>query len=270
VSEESTLPQRERSQFLRPADRQKRIARVAAALQERHHPRLALSGILTAAGLAGFLTSFLLPTFGLTSMAARYALAALVAYLAFLGFIRLWVTRYHGDQSADGSLLDLAPDPVSGGGHGFGFGGGGQFSGGGAGRSFETGSDVLDPPSAGSDLDVIDLVPDVDEGVVLLVPIAFIVALLVGLVGVITVLVGAPALLGEVLFDAVIAGAVYRRLRFVPAQHWSHGALRRTWRPMLALGVTLVLAAAIAQHFVPTADSIGDFFRPGPAAVSPN
>lgn len=265
-----TLPQRERSRFLRPADRHKVIARVAAALQARHYPRLALSGILTAAGLAGFLTSFLLLTFGLTTMAARYALAALVAYLAFLGFIRLWVTRYLGDRSAEGSLLDLAPDPAPGGGHGFGFGGGGQFSGGGAGRSFETGSDVLDPPSAGSDLDVIDLVPDVDEGVVVLVPLAFIVALLVGLVGVVTVLVGAPALLGEVLFDAVIAGAVYRRLRFVPAQHWSHGALRRTWRPMLALGVTLVLAAAIAQHFVPTADSIGDFFRPSPAAETSN
>ena len=77
-----------------------------------------------------------------------------------------------------------------------------------------------------------------------------------------TVVVGAPGLLAELLLDGVIAGAAYRRLRQVPLQHWLHGAVRRTWKPMLALTLTLVAAGLVAQWLRPAAHSIGDFLRP--------
>jgi hypothetical protein len=38
--------------------------------------------------------------------------------------------------------------------------------------------------------------------------------------------------------------------------------MRRTWKPMLALTLTLAAAGFAAQWLRPTADSIGDFLRP--------
>ena len=85
--------------------------------------------------------------------------------------------------------------------------------------------------------------------------------MIVGLGSAVAVILGAPALLGEVLLDAGIAGLVYRRIGRYPTQHWLDGVLRRTWKPMLAIMTTLIFCATLAQHYVPAADSIGDFFH---------
>jgi hypothetical protein len=100
------------------------------------------------------------------------------------------------------------------------------------------------------------------SGAAVVIPVLIVGFIVVGLVGVVTVVVGAPGLLAELLLDGVIAGAAYRRLRQVPLQHWLHGAVRRTWKPMLALTLTLVAAGLVAQWLTPAADSIGDFLQP--------
>jgi hypothetical protein len=110
--------------------------------------------------------------------------------------------------------------------------------------------------------DAADAVSALDEGAAVVIPVLLVGFIVVGLVGVVTVLVGAPGLLAELLLDGVIAGAAYRRLRLVPLHHWLHGAVRRTWKPMLALTLSLVAAGLLAQWIKPAANSIGDFLRP--------
>lgn len=237
--------------------RQTLVNRLASQLEAFHYPRLALLTIVTASGFAAFLASYALLLAGLHSMPVRYGFAALGGYLAFLALVRLWVERYSGPsvQLPDATPVDLDFTSVPGG--SFDFGGGGGFSGGGAGRSFDAPEAVSDPLG----IDSIDLVPDADESAMVMIPLLLFGVLVVGLVSTLSVLWAAPALLAEVFLDAVITGAVYRKLKNVPSQHWAYGVFRRTWKPMFTIVVTLILAAALAQWLQPAADSIGDFFR---------
>jgi hypothetical protein len=264
----------------RPHDssRQRAIAYARAHLEQTTHPRLVLSLIVTAAALIGFFTSFALLELGVRTMAWRYGVAAIVGYAAFLAGLRLWLSRQgrQGPELSNGLdvLIDLGPLPIDvlppevplpp-----FHFGGGGGFSGGGAGGGL---GGPVSPGDLAAAADVspagdavagaaADAASGTDEGLVLLIPILFIATIVVGLVGVVMVLVGAPSLLAELLVDGVIAGVAYRRLKRVPVRHWVHGAVRRTWKPMLALAIMLVATALIAQSLVPAADSIGDFFH---------
>lgn len=242
--------------------RQALVHRLAAKLERTHYPRLALLTIVTTAGLTAFFASFTLLSAGLHSMPVRYGLASVAGYLAFLALVRLWVTRY-SEPLFDAPSVDLPLDVDihHSSGDAFEFGGGGGFSGGGAGRSFES-IEAMTDSGGGEGL---DLVPEItaDESAVVMVPLAFFAVLVVGLVSAVSVVWAAPALLAEVLLDAVIVGAVYRKVKSIPVQHWALGVFRRTWKPMLAIVVTLLIAAAFAQWALPGADSIGDFFATG-------
>lgn len=232
-------------------------------LDTQYYPRFGLLVIMGTAGLTGFLTSAYLLQAGWARMPLRYAIAATVAYFGFLGLVRLWAKYYrhlHPDIDSVPDVITLgieAINAVPGAAH---FGGGGSFSGGGAGRSFTADR----PEPSGRLLDTapdLEAVADLDESVVWLAPLLLGVALVVGLASTLLVIFGVPALLAEVLLDAGLAGLIYRRLHRYPTRHWLDGVLRRTWKPMLAIAVSLTLAAAVAQYLVPTADSIGDFFR---------
>lgn len=243
-----------------PNARHRVLRRLRAHLERHHYPRLAMGAVLALGGLAGFLTSAGFLEAGLRSMAWRYGLAALVGYGVFLLGLRLWLTLHgRGRPKLEDAVdaLDLVPTPIadtgaaSGVAPEFQFGGGGGFSGGGAGGSLDA-AGISEAASAG----------EVVSGAAVVIPVLIVGFIVVGLVGVVTVVVGAPGLLAELLLDGVIAGAAYRRLRQVPLQHWLHGAVRRTWKPMLALTLTLVAAGLVAQWLTPAADSIGDFLRP--------
>jgi hypothetical protein len=210
-------------------------------------------------------------------MAWRYGLAALAGYGLFLLGLRLWLTLHgRGRPRLEDSVdsLDLMPtsrcDPgaASGAIPEFQFGGGGGFSGGGAGGSLGTPGIGDAAPAAeavsgaSAAVDAADAVSGLDEGAAVVIPALIVGFIVVGLMGMVTVLVGAPGLFAELLLDGVIAGTAYRRLHAVPVRHWLHGAVRRTWKPMLALTLTLVAAGVAAQWLRPTADSIGDLLRP--------
>jgi len=253
------------------------IRRLRAQLERHHYPRLAMGAALALSGVAGFLTSAGLLQAGLHSMAWRYGLASLAGYGVFLLGLRLWLTLQgrRRRKLEDGlDALDLVPTPGAEGGAAAGsapelqFGGGGGFSGAGAGGSLD--AHVLSNAHSAAEVtsgmsgaaDAADVVTALDEGAAVVIPVLLVGFIVAGLVGVVAVLVGAPGLLAELLLDGVIAGAAYRRLRHVPAQHWLHGAVRRTWKPMLALTLSLVAAGLILQWLTPSADSIGDFVRP--------
>ena len=72
---------------------------------------------------------------------------------------------------------------------------------------------------------------------------------LVGIVGTVTVVINAPTFFAELLLDAVVAGAAYRRLREVPRSGWVLGAIGRTWLPMFAILVTTMAVGLLSNGF---------------------
>ncbi|HJT17883.1 MAG TPA: hypothetical protein VJ853_10860, partial [Thermoanaerobaculia bacterium] len=119
--------------------------RLAAALQHRFFLRLHMAAILTATILVGLGITRLLFHLGVM-LTARYALAVLAAWGAFIGFVKLWLA-YISARSGGSDWLDSVN--FSGGGSSsasesssassFGSGGG-KFGGGGASGSWAEGS----------------------------------------------------------------------------------------------------------------------------------
>jgi hypothetical protein len=235
-------------------------------------PRLQMTVIVAIAGICAFLGSAALLASGLSSMAIRYFLAAGVGYLAFLTLIRAWIAfqrRRWEDLDAD-LLVDLplrgaqggapAPEPFA--------SGGGSFGGGGAGRSFDAsdrsagpyeppaleGPEPGSPAAASSSIDL----PDVDDAWPLVLAAAFVVA---GLAALGLVVYASPILFAEVLLDAAVAGAVYRRARRRSRAHWLAGVLRRTWLPAVALCAFVAGTGLAVQAWMPEARSLGDAVR---------
>jgi hypothetical protein len=242
-------------------------------LLRRSVPRLQMSLIVGATGLAGFGVSVLLLGAGMTSMPLRYLSAVAAAYAVFLLLVRIWA-EFHRRQLDGPDVLDVI-DPFAAAGSGdhsaqpeVWQGGEGEFGGGGAGRSWGNavttdhagtgGADVI-PSSpapadsaAGCPIDV-----DVDDGGLLLLPL---IVLLGGVLAAGYVVYAAPALMAEVLLDVALVSGLYRSLRRIPPQSWLGGAFRRTWLPVTLVALLLVAGGAIMQHSVPGADSIGDVF----------
>ncbi|MEX2394925.1 MAG: hypothetical protein WD826_10655 [Actinomycetota bacterium] len=67
-----------------------------------------MSLIVICTGGAGFFASAGLLTIGVTSMAVRYALALVGAYVVFLLLIRLWVELHRRGVELNPDLLDIA------------------------------------------------------------------------------------------------------------------------------------------------------------------
>ncbi len=245
--------------------RRRLIGRLATHIERTENPRLAVLCALTAGGTLGFLTSAGLLTLGLTTPWIRYALASLGGYGVFLGLLRAWLSWRGNDGDDDVPLDQLVPDSVDGsvspfsGGGGFG-GGGGSGDFGAAGGSVGGSDAIAEAPAraVGGGLEVLG---DVDEGIVVVAPLILLGVLVVGLGATASVLYNAPVLFAEVLLDGAIATVVYRRLRRRSLDHWATGLLRRTWKPMLAVVTVLVGLGIAIPLLVPGADSIGDLFR---------
>ena len=202
----------------------------------RSRPRFHMLLIVLATGALGFLCSVILLHLGCSAMYLRYPLAVGLAYLAFLGFLRLWLHYYATDSpslisrddytSADG-ILDAAdlttnviPDVASG---------------------TDTASDALG-------------VFDWDELTFVLIAAA---AIFAGLLVCLYVIWTAPALLAELLVDSVVMASLYRRMRLARDSFWAVGALRRTWFAAVLLAGFFALAGFAFHQIDPQAKSIG-------------
>jgi hypothetical protein len=234
------------------------VETVRQRLLARGFPRLQMLAIVAFAGVGGFLTSGALLYAGLDSMAARYAIATAAGYLLFLALMRLWIAyqrRRWRIDAGDLPIDELPALPGGGGGgaaaEGFG-GGGGSFGGGGASGSFGAG-----PVPSGTGSGLLEAVPDLDEAWPLAVAAGIAVAAVAGLVAVGLVIYASPVLFAEVLLDAAVVGAVYRRARRRTGGHWLHGVLRRTWPAAISLGLLLAAAGFVLQLVFPEARSIG-------------
>jgi hypothetical protein len=89
--------------------------------------------------------------------------------------------------------------------------------------------------------------------------VAIVVVLLASaIVGIITVIAAAPALVAEVFLDAVLVGALYQRMKHIEQRWWLGGAIRQTWYPVLLTALGLMIIGFAMQAAAPGAKSIGE------------
>jgi hypothetical protein len=217
------------------------------------YPRVELSVLIVLSGLSAFLVSFALLRAGVHSMPLRYGLAGAAGYLAFLGFVRLWIVW----NQTRPSLLDVDVDPghlvdafdggvsLPRGGGGPSFFAGGRSGGGGASSSWGASG-----RSAGGSSWL-----DADDSLFFII-LAF--AAAVGsLLTIFYVIYLAPALLAEVLVDAVIIATISKRVARADRRDWTATLIRRTCVPALLLISFLVVGGWALQRLAPDARSIG-------------
>ena len=248
-------------------DRQTAAARVQQLLARQTFPRFEMTFMVAAAALAGLLASVLLLDFGLDTMSLRYPLAVGVGYAVFLLLLRVWVARWlHGAGSGVnplewteatwettrseaarvqhdgwGSDLPSSTNPDLG------------VSNAGT-AAVEVAGEPLAEATSSAASGAVDAVAESAW------PFLLVVGILGGaLVGLGMLVWTAPALLAEILVDAMIAGGLLHRLRGIEPSHWAIGGLRRTWLPAVSLALLLALAGGIMQAWVPEAGSIGAF-----------
>lgn len=222
--------------------------------------------IVAVAGLGASLTSALLLHAGVSGMATRYFVAAVAGYVAFIGLIRVWLAYQRREWSLE---LDIdlptgqgsggSGSPASGWGPAPVRGGGGAFGGGGASGSFEPPSSGVDAANVAGDSSssVLDSAAsaDVDDAWPIVLVVAIVAA---GVVALGFVVYTSPLLFAEVLLDAAVAGAVYRRARRREKKHWTRGVLRRTWLPATAICVLAALLGAALHLVEPEARTLGE------------
>lgn len=191
-----------------------------------------MSSIVLLSGGAGLLSSFSMLHAGLTSMWLRYPLAVVFAWGVFLALMRAWVEverRYLPDQEL-AEFLHL-PDPGE--------------------------AETIAPDS--SWLDWIDLPLEAEEGCLITVCLIAVMILLgFAFLGIVSVVISAPALIAEVFLDAVLVAALYRRMKLIEHRWWLGGAIRQTWAPVLLAALGLMIAGFAMQVAAPGAVSVGD------------
>jgi hypothetical protein len=238
-----------------------------------------MTAILTATILVGLATSWVLYRIHLNVFAIRYGLAVITAYAAFVGLIKvwLWYVEYCGRRRSAGTSDDWF-DCInfSGGGSSSGSsvsfsGGGGKFGGGGASGSWasETNAQaapvIVAPPPMSSSTSTSSkssskssgggLGDDLGELILVLLIVALVLAIFASFVWIVW---AAPTILSEVVFNAVLAGALARHTHRATCGEWIGGVIKTTAIPfalILALSVTM---GWWAQHICPSAMRLRD------------
>ncbi len=216
------------------SSRQKQVGRLARFLKKYSQPRFQLFLILMLTASIGAAVSFVLLKSGVDRMWLRYPLAAIGAYLGFLGLLRLWaqyqLSRPNLPPEEDTGEPDPAPVVESKERDSF--------------WSVDL-SSVLDITSAFDDVPVAILVA------------ALIVVLLVAL----GIIFAAPILLAEVLLDGLLVAGLWHRFKRYGVGSSLSSAVRGTVLPATIVVACLGAIGFVLQLIEPGAESIGDMFR---------
>ena len=247
--------------------RERKIESLKQHLLRKSYPRLHASLILLLTGLAGFLVSFALLRFGVSSMWLRYPVAIVFAYGVFLLLLRVWLWVNRPDEF-DLALVEDAlevsfdatesVDP--------GFGGGADFAGGGAGGSWEESVSTVTTsrslssvsPAKGSGSSGFNFDLDLEDAWLIVIAI---IALLAAAIAALYVVDIAPALLAEILLDGVLMAGLYKRVKTIDHRHWLRAALRKTALPAVLVAVFFSVAGFAIQKAAPEARSIGEVWH---------
>ncbi|MBN2494736.1 MAG: hypothetical protein JXR96_09120 [Deltaproteobacteria bacterium] len=225
-----------------PIRHERQKGRLRSFLNRHRRPRLTALLMVTATGAVGLLVSFLLLRIGLALDApvlrglvwplVRWPLAVIVAYLAFLLMVRLWIRHETHRGTVARALLgeEPEPDPCSG-------------------AKDSTRSQTLDGLDIGFG--------DDELSAILFLLLAAVVALGAG----VYVVVIAPELLTELLLDAAVSAGLYRRLRKTPGGDWFSTAWRRTRMPFLLVLGLFTLAGLLVKFAFPEAHSLREILH---------
>ncbi|MEO8344054.1 MAG: hypothetical protein ABI607_00030 [Betaproteobacteria bacterium] len=204
---------------------------------------------------AGLLANKLMLLIPVHEMALRWVLALAVSYLAFFGCVRIWLAYvgarpiYGGDGSdVLGSIDPETPGTTSAIFHG----GGGQFGGGGASGDWGDSSvgSVGNISSGAADIG------DADGCGLIILGIAVLALLAATAGGVVYLLVGAPAMLADTAFSALLAGGLVKHVRRMDELDWEGSVLRSTWKPFVGVVVMALIAGIVAHLVVPGAHTL--------------
>jgi len=243
--------------------------RFSTALKRRFFLRVHMFVILGGTVAAGLLTTKILLLTHERNLAFRYGVAVIVAFLAFLGFIRLWLgyvglclaRKNRGGGGDCLNVVDFDCDGSSGGGGiegpQFESGGGSSFGGGGAGGSWGEPAAAPVKASSGGGFDLGGICDSDDLGIAILV------ALLVFAIAAAAVYViwAAPAILSEAAFQGVLAVALARRAKKISHGTWEGSVFRATIVPFAIVFVFAVALGWYAQKRCPSAVRLREAIR---------
>jgi hypothetical protein len=240
---------------LRIIEAQRRLLR--QTFVRRFWLRWHMALMLAATFGAGVLANRVLLLIPVHEMALRWVLALCVSYLAFFGCVRIWLAYvgarpiYGGDGSEGTVNFDTGSSPSSPDGFS---GGGGHFGGGGAsgdwgGSSIKSLGDI-----GGGSLDV----GDGDGCGLVILGILALAAMAVTMGGVVYLLVGAPAMLVDTAFSALLAGGLVKHVRRMDEFDWEGSVIRATWRPLLGVAAMAMVTGGVAHYVLPGARTLGE------------
>jgi hypothetical protein len=205
---------------------------------------------------AGFLANRLMLLIPVHGMALRWVLALGVSYMAFFGYVRIWLA-YVGARpivtgGGDGTVnFDPGSAPTNLDGFS---GGGGHFGGGGASDDWGGSSMPSLGKIDGGSLDV----GDGDGCGLVVLGILALAAVAVMMGGMIYLVVGAPAMLADTAFSAMLAGGLVKHVRRMDEFDWEGSVFRSTWKPFLGVVVMAIVTGEVAHYVVPGARTLGE------------
>ena len=202
-------------------------------LEERFFVRLHMTVILLGTTLAGVVATRTLMRLHVNVLALRYAIAVTLAYLVFLGLVKLWLLYVNADTESDVlDAVDLTDVVID------------------AELPAVSGSGFSLPIDANLDLG------DDLTGILFLIALILIVFLLGGIA--IYYIAMAPAVLGEAAFEALLAASLVRRAKKAESSGWLRAVSRATVLPFVLVLAFSIFLGWIAQKHCPDAIKLRD------------
>jgi hypothetical protein len=237
--------------------RQQEIQRLRGDLERDGYPRFQMFLLVLLTGAAGFFASYAFLHAGVVAMWLRYLMSFVVAYIAFLILLWLWLRTRPEDFADIGDLPNSFPSSGSSGTGPHYSGHGGEFDGGGGNAAFDVPTADVSPlgDAGGSVGDALGAAAQAEEFAIPLVALILIGVLLLSSF---FMVYSAPSLFAELLVDGVLSASLYRRLRGLETRHWLETAVRRTvWQFALTAALVSATGWGMALH-APGAHTLGD------------
>ena len=268
--------------------------RLADVLEHKFFLRLHMTAILTATILVGLGTTRGLYMLHVNVFWIRYGLAVITAYIAFIGFVKLWLL-YIGMRSesnwldsigfnSSGSTSWSSSSSSSGSSSSSFSSSGGKFGGGGSSGSWAEGGSgtssraaavavpvatqrgVTPTPKSSSSSSVGSKSSsksgggggggdDLGELILIVLIIALVVAIVASFIWLVW---AAPGILSETAFNAALAGALTGHAHKASHGNWMGSVMKKTMLPFSLILVLSIAVGAWAQHYCPNAIRLHD------------